>query len=218
MMPETTEQPKRHSPTASRDGEPRIHPSVVQRDCTFGRFVDVAERVMLTECEVGDYTYIERHGELIYATIGKFCAIAANVRINALTHPIERVSQHKMTYRPNEYFVGAKLDKDFRARRQNARVQIGHDIWIGHGAVIMPGLSIGHGAVIGAGAVVTKNVAPYSIVAGVPAKHIKWRFPKSIRTRMIKRAWWEWDHDRLASAIPDMQQLSAKEFLEKYES
>jgi phosphonate metabolism protein (transferase hexapeptide repeat family) len=216
-MPENRQEPKRHSPKASRDGEPRIHPTAEVRDCTFGRFTIVGVRAVLAECDLGDYSYYSRGAEAIYTTVGKFTSIAANVRINALGHPMERVSQHNMTYRPNEYFVGAKIDKGFRELRQSKRVHIGHDVWIGHGVIVLPGVSIGDGSVIAAGAVVTKNVDPYSIVAGVPAKHIKWRFAKSIRTRMIKLAWWDWDHDRLAAAIPDMQQLSPKEFLDKYE-
>ena len=212
------DQPKRHSPKASRDGTPRVHASANLRDTTLGRFTDVAERVNLSECSVGDYSYFERGVEAIYTDIGKFCAIAANARINALNHPTDRVSQHKITYRPNEYFVGAKLDKEFRELRQSKRVTIGHDVWIGHGAVILPGLTIGHGAVIAAGAAVTKNVEPYAIVAGVPARRIKWRFAKSIRTRIIKIAWWDWDHDQLAEAVADLQKLSAKDFLARYEA
>jgi phosphonate metabolism protein (transferase hexapeptide repeat family) len=209
-------EPRRHSPKASRDGAPRVHASAQLRDCPLGRFTEIAERVALAECDVGDYTHIERDTQAIYTTIGKFCAIASNARLNALNHPMERITQHKISYRPNEHFLGAKLDKTFRARRQNARVMIGHDVWIGHGAIVLPGLSIGHGAVIAAGAVVTKNVEPYAIVAGVPARRIKWRFPKSIRERIIKLAWWDWDHDRLAAAVTDMQMLSAPEFLERH--
>lgn len=209
--------PKRHSSSASRDGKPRIHASAHHRDTVFGKFVEVAERAVLSECEIGDYSYIERHSEVIYATIGKFCAIASDVRINALNHPMERVSQHKITYRPNEYFVGAKIDKAFRERRQLAHVTIGNDVWIGHGAIVLPGISIGHGAVIAAGAVVTKNVEPYAIVAGVPARRIKWRFPESIRTRIISLAWWGWEHDKLATAVDDMRALTVDDFLLKWE-
>jgi phosphonate metabolism protein (transferase hexapeptide repeat family) len=186
------------------------------RDCVLGRFSDVGERVVMAECKLGDYSYVERGAEAIYTTIGKFCAIASNTRLNALSHPISRITQHKISYRPNEYFVGAKLDKAFREKRQKARVVIGHDVWIGHGAVVMPGISIGHGAVVAAGAVVTMDVEPYAIVAGVPARRIKWRFSKSIRKRIIALAWWDWEHDRLAAAVADMQQLSAKDFLKKY--
>ena len=210
------QEPKRHSPKASRDGAPRIHATALHRDSTFGKFVDVGDRVWITECEIGDYTYIERHCEMIYATIGKFCAIAADVRINALNHPMERVSQHKITYRPNEYFVGGKIDKGFREMRQQKRVVIGHDVWVGHGAIILPGIAIGHGAVVAAGAVVTKNVEPYSIVAGVPARRIKWRFEKDIRDRLISLAWWDWSHDKLASAVDDMRVMTPGAFMQKW--
>jgi phosphonate metabolism protein (transferase hexapeptide repeat family) len=170
----------------------------------------------MAETTLGDYSYVERHTEIIYARIGKFCAIASDVRINALNHPMERISQHKITYRPNEYFLYAKIDKNFREARKSTVVEIGHDVWIGHGAIVLPGIEIGHGAVIAAGAVVTKNVEPYAIMAGVPAKRIKWRFAKSICAQVIKLAWWDWDHDVLSKAVEDMRVLSAKEFLEKW--
>ncbi len=172
--------------------------------------------MVLAECEVGDYSYFSRGSEAIYTTVGKFTSIASNVRINALVHPMERVSQHNITYRPNEYFVGAKIDKGFRKRRQGNRVSIGHDVWIGHGAIIMPGINIGHGAVIGAGAVVTRDVAPYSIVLGTPAIHHKWRFEPAIAAKVIELAWWDWPHDKLAEVIPDMQLLSPEDFVLKW--
>ncbi|HMT15484.1 MAG TPA: DapH/DapD/GlmU-related protein, partial [Aestuariivirga sp.] len=124
----------------------------------------------------------------------------------------------KITYRPNEYFLDARIDKAFRARRQAARVVIGHDVWVGHGAIIMPGIAVGHGAVIAAGAVVTRDVAPYAVVAGVPARRLRWRFGKKIRERIMALGWWAWEHDRLAAAMADMQALSPKAFLEKYEA
>ena len=185
-----SEKQSRHKVNAPRDGTPRVHSSTVMRECVLGQFTDVAERCLLAETTLGDYSYIERHVEAIYTDIGKFCAIAADVRINALSHPIDRISQHKITYRPNEYFLYAKVDRDFREARKQSRVIIGHDVWVGHGAIIMPGLSIGHGAVVAAGAVVTKDVEAFEIVAGVPAKRIKWRFKKSIRTQIINLAWW----------------------------
>jgi phosphonate metabolism protein (transferase hexapeptide repeat family) len=204
-------------PKSPRDGAPRVHASAVLRDTALGRFTEVMERVSLAECTLGDYSYIERHSEAIYADIGKFCAIASDVRINALNHPLERVSQHKFTYRPNEYFAGAKLDKAFRAARQAKRVAVGNDVWVGHGATILPGIEIGHGAVVAAGAVVTKNVAPYAIVAGVPARFLKWRFPPDLAARIAALGWWDWPHGKLAGAQEDMRALAPAAFLAKHE-
>lgn len=208
---------KRHSPQATRSGEPKVHPSASLRQATLGRFTEIGPRVVFAESTLGDYSYIERQAEAIYTTIGKFTAIAANARLNALAHPIDRVSQHKITYRPNEYFLGARVDGGFREMRQKARVTIGHDAWIGHGAVVMPGVSIGHGAVVAASAVVTRDVAAYTIVAGVPARVLRRRFDADVARRLAALAWWDWDHDRLAAAIPDMQALSPEAFLARHE-
>ena len=195
-----------------------MHSSAELRDCVLGQFTDVAPRVVMAECELGDYSYLARGSEAIYTKIGKFCAIAANVRLNALNHPMDRVSQHNITYRPNEYFLFAKVDKEFREARRNSVVEIGHDVWIGHGAIVMPSVKIGHGAIVAAGAVVTKNVAAYEIVGGVPAKRIKWRFPKSLREQLLVLAWWDWSHDKLGKAVDDMRALSAKEFVSKWQA
>jgi phosphonate metabolism protein (transferase hexapeptide repeat family) len=206
------------APRTPRDGTPRVHGSASLRGATLGRFTEIKERVQFWESELGDYSYLERHCEVIYASIGKFCAIASDVRINALNHPIERISQHKFTYRPNEYFTGAKIDKAYRESRKRERVGIGHDVWIGHGAIILPGVRIGHGAVVAAGAVVTRDVEPYAIVVGVPAQFLRWRFAPEVSSRIIALAWWDWDHERLAEAIGDMRALAPEEFLARHET
>ncbi len=95
---------------------------------------------------------------------------------------------------------------------------IGHDTWIGHGATILPGVTVGDGAAIGAGAVVSKDVAPYTIVGGVPAKPIRERFEKAVAERLQALAWWDWDHASLRAALDDFRALPIEAFLEKYES
>jgi phosphonate metabolism protein (transferase hexapeptide repeat family) len=200
------------------DPAPKVHGSALVQDCRLGRHVSIGERVVLRDVTVGDFSYFERHAEAIYADIGKFCSIAANTRLNALDHPMERVTTHKVSYRPNEYFRYRGIDKDFREARRNRRVTIGHDVWIGHGAVVMPGVMVGTGAVVGANAVVTRDVAPYTIVTGVPARTLRLRFEPAVAERLLALAWWDWPLERLHEAIPDMQTLSAEGFLEKWES
>ncbi len=204
------------TPFLPMDSDPRIHPTAELKGCRLGRYVAVAERVILREVSVGDYSYFERHGEAIYTTIGKFCSIAANVRLNALEHPLERITTHKVTYRPNEYFKYLGVDQGFRERRRARPVTIGNDVWIGHGAVVMPGVTIGDGAAVGANAVVTRDVAPYEIVAGVPAKRIRMRFEPETATRLQALAWWDWPAEKLAEAVPDMQTLDPEAFLARW--
>lgn len=204
-------------PFLPADSEPRVHTTAELKSCRLGRHVAIGERVVLREVSVGDYSYFERHGEAIYTQIGKFCSIAANVRINALEHPMERVTTHKITYRPNEYFKFLGLDRDFRERRRAKRVVVGNDVWIGHGAVVMPGVTLGDGAVVGANAVVTRDVAPYTVVAGAPARPLRARFAPEVAARLSALAWWDWPAEKLAEAIPDMQTLAVEAFLDRWE-
>ena len=93
---------------------------------------------------------------------------------------------------------------------------IGHDVWIGHGAVVLPGVSVGSGSVVAAGAVVTKDVADYTLVGGVPAKPIKCRFPKDVAQGLKRIAWWDWPHDKIRLALKDFRNMSVQAFVEKY--
>ena len=200
------------------DPQPRIHPTAELKACRLGRHVVVGERVILREVAVGDFSYFERHGEAIYATIGKFCSIAANVRLNALEHPTERITTHKVSYRPNEFFKFLGVDGAFLERRRGKEVRIGNDVWIGHGAVVMPGVTIGHGAVVGANAVVTRDVGDYQIVAGTPARTLRRRFDERTTARLIALGWWDWPDEVLAKAVPDMQAMSVEAFLHAWET
>jgi phosphonate metabolism protein (transferase hexapeptide repeat family) len=195
---------------------PSIDPSATVEDCRLGRYTEVGARTSLIEVELGDYSYIGGDGDAIYASIGKFCSIAAHVRINPGDHPMQRISQHHFSYRASAYFDGAEDDAAFFAWRRSRPVSIGHDVWIGHGAILLAGRSIGNGAVIGAGSVVTRDVPAYAIVAGVPAKPIRRRFPQELASRIEALAWWDWDHGRLRQALDDFRRLPPEEFLQKH--
>jgi hypothetical protein len=95
---------------------------------------------------------------------------------------------------------------------------LGHDVWIGHGAIVLPGRRIGTGAVIGAGAVVTRDVPPYAIAVGNPARVLRQRFAPAIAERLLTLAWWDWDHERLRVALPDFRLPEIEAFLDKYGS
>ena len=196
--------------------EPTIAPSASVRDCRLGRYTEVGARTVLAETAMGDYSYVVNDANIIYATIGKFVSIAAMTRINPGNHPMQRATQAHFTYRASAYFEGAEDDAAFFDWRRSFHITIGHDVWIGHGAIVLPGRNIGVGAVVAAGAVVTNDVAPYTIVAGNPARPIRRRFTPEIEARLLRLAWWDWSHEQLHAALPDFRALSVEAFVEKY--
>ena len=196
---------------------PCIHATADLRDCVLGAYTEVGARTRLLEVELADYSYIVNDGDVAYTKFGKFCSVAAMTRINPGNHPMDRASQSHFTYRASAYFPGETDDESFFDWRRAHSVDIGHDVWIGHGAIVLPGRSIGDGAVIAAGAIVTKDVRPYAIVAGNPARVIRQRFPDEIAARLQQLAWWDWSHERLHEALPDFRRLSVETFLDKYE-
>lgn len=196
--------------------EPLVHPSATVRDSELGRYTEVGARTSVVETRLGDYSYVVHDADIIYATIGKFCSIAAMTRINPGNHPMHRATQSHFTYRASAYFPGERDEEDFFAWRRAHRVAIGHDVWIGHGAIVLAGRSVGTGAVVAAGSVVTKDVPDYTIVAGNPARPIRRRFTESISQRLAELAWWDWEHERLHAALGDFRTLDVEAFLEKH--
>ena len=193
---------------------PSLAPNSVVRDCRFGRYTQVGEHVRIEDCLIDDYSYVQPHCDLMSADIGKFSNIASMVRINPGFHPMEQPSLHHFMYRPTLYGMAEQDDAELFAWRRRQRVVIGHDTWIGHGAVVMPGVHIGNGAVVGSNAVVTKDVPPYAIVGGVAAKVIRQRFPRDIAKAIESTAWWDWDHETLTVRREEFRDLRG--FLGKY--
>ena len=203
-------------PKLSAD-RPLIHPTAEVEDCSFGRYTEVEAGSTMTETALDDYSYVMQNCMIWCARIGKFANIAATVRINATHHPTARPTLHHFTYRAGDYFDGAADEADVFAARRARAVTVGHDTWIGHGAVLLPGVRIGDGAVVGAGAVVTHDVPPYTIVGGVPARPIRERFPAGVAERFRRLGWWDLPHEALRSALDDFRHLDAEAFLDRYE-
>jgi phosphonate metabolism protein (transferase hexapeptide repeat family) len=193
-----------------------IHPDCQIVDARFGAYVEIGQGSRIAHAEFGDYSYCDRLADIANTTVGRFANIAAMVRIGPTDHPMAQASQHHFLYRSASYWPDEPDDAAFFARRRARRTVIGHDSWIGHAAVVRPDVTVGHGAVVGAGAVVTRDVAPYMIVAGVPAVPLRPRLPEAVSQRMLALAWWDWDHDRLRAALPDFRSLSAEAFLDRY--
>ncbi|WP_027256342.1 chloramphenicol acetyltransferase [Leisingera aquimarina] len=195
---------------------PFLHPECQITDSWFGRYVEIGAGSRIANSAVGDYSYCDRTCDIANAKIGKFSNIASFVRIGATDHPMEKASLHHFHYRSGDYWDDAEHDAEWFSHRAGRRAFIGHDTWIGHAAIIKPEVTIGHGAVVASGAIVTKDVAPYTIVGGNTAKVIRRRYTEAVAVQMMDLAWWDWDHDTLRAALPDFRTLRAEAFLEKY--
>lgn len=195
--------------------EPLIHPTSTVKNCTLGAYTELGDHCVLEETVLGDYSYCFGYNDIIYAEIGKFASLATGVRLNPVQHPAyTRAAAHHFTYRCAHYGFGPDDDSIVEWRRKS-RVTVGHDVWMGHNAIVMGGVTIGNGAVIAAGAVVTHDVQPYEIVGGVPAKHIGWRYGRSIINALQRIRWWNWSHEELAQRVRDFDDVES--FCKRYD-
>ncbi|MGH4118192.1 DapH/DapD/GlmU-related protein [Clostridium sp.] len=183
--------------------EPIVHENCELANTKLGKYTEVGIFNFFENVTLDDYSYTGQFCFVQNAEIGKFSNIAAMVRIGPTDHPIDRPTLHHFTYRSDMYGFCDSEDTEFFKSRSSRKTYIGHDTWIGHGAIIMPGVTIGNGAIVGSGAVVTKDVAPYTIVAGVPSKLIRKRFSEDVIFKLEQIKWWDWSYAKIKENFKD---------------
>lgn len=195
---------------------PWVHELAILMDTILGCWTAVHARTRMFECTLGDYSYIMNDCEVDHAVIGKFTSIASHSRINPGSHPLWRPSLHHFSYRSVAYGFSSEDDDAFFQWRRDQGVVIGNDVWLGHGAIILPGVTVGDGAVVGAGAVVTKDVAPYTLVVGAPARVLRRRVTEQVEQWLREIAWWDWPREKLEEAFMDFRRCDAEQFALKH--
>lgn len=167
--------------------------------CNLTDNIKVDRFCVLHSVSIDKYSYIGFNSHIKNCKIGKFCSISSDVKIGLGNHPTQMVSTSPIFYsNDNPFSMKWVSSNSFEEYEQ---VNIGNDVWIGTNVVIMGGINIGDGSIIGAGSIVTKDVAPYSVVVGAPAKVIKKRFKEDEIEILLKMRWWEWDDELLKNKI-----------------
>ena len=158
-----------------------------------GRSVRVYSGAVLKNTAVGSYTYIAPDCTIVNASIGNYCSIGAGVKVCIGKHPTNFFSTHPCFYSEKSVFHVKKSRLKFE--NEVGSVILGHDVWIGANALVFDDVAIGNGAVIGAGSIVTRDVEPYSVVVGIPARHIRFRFEEEQINELQQSCWWDNDPD-----------------------
>ena len=167
----------------------------------FGNYNTIYNNVKISNTTIGDYVYIQNTTQIQSSTIGNFCSIGANVKVGLGIHPTTYFTTFPSFFSIRKQCQVSFVDKNYF--KETGSNYIGNDVWIGDNVTILSNITIGDGAIIAAGAVVTKDVKPYSIVGGVPAKFIKYRFNNTIIKKLLSIKWWEKDIDWIIKNMPE---------------
>lgn len=185
-----------------------IRPGVQIKNVELEDYCFIGPDSKLTDSMLGRHTYVSSNVQIRHSEIGAFCSIAPEVIIGMGSHPTDLVSTHPAFYAINK---GYKTFGNDAGIVEYDGTSIGHDVWIGTRAMIPGGVEIGTGAIIAAGSVVTKNIEPYSIVGGVPAKFIRYRFGEEKRKKLLNSRWWELSEKELEES--SQKYLNPSDFL-----
>lgn len=174
--------------------------SQIHKTACLYRFVKVNDAI------IGEHSYLSASTNIENTEIGKYCSIADHCRIGMSSHSLEYLSTSPIFTQTTNALQECWIDKDvFEHKSEEERVYIGNDVWIGSHALVKGGVHIGNGACVAAGAVVVKDVPPYAIVGGVPAKVIRYRFPEEVIEKLQEIKWWELPDELLKENIEIFQ-------------
>lgn len=183
--------------------------SVVHSD--LGDYTSLSRDSHLWNVKVASYSYIAPRAEIGKTTIGKFCSIGFRLQCQVGDHPTHFISTSPVFYSTLKQCGKTFADSNFFDERRG--IEIGNDVWIGSRVFIRDGIKIGNGAIIAAGAVVVENVPDYAIIAGVPAKIIRYRFTQKIITELLKTKWWNFDEELLKELQPYFVKNNIESFI-----
>jgi len=175
-------------------------------NCSFGRSVAIGRYSTLLDTTMADFSYVGEYARICRTTVGKFCSIASSIDIGTGSHPTRGfVSSHPIFYlaRPRAGWNMCREDR----RVEHRQTTLGNDVWISSGAIVRDGVSVGDGVIVGAGSVVTKDLSPYGIYGGVPAKLIRWRFEPEQIEFLLRFRWWDRPVDWLSTHCDCMHDI-----------
>ena len=172
---------------------------------TEGKSTRIEAPFYLNDISLGDYSYIANNSRITNARIGKFCSIGPSFSCGLGIHPTNGISTSPMFYSVAKQ-NGITLTKENKIEETKQTI-VGNDVFIGANVTLLDGVNIGDGAIIGAGAVVTKDIPPYAIAVGVPAKVVKYRFEKDKIEKLLQICWWNWELSKLQSIENDFFDL-----------
>jgi virginiamycin A acetyltransferase len=157
--------------------------------------VRIGQNTMVYGSKIGSYSYVGANSVIQKTSLGRFCSGAWGISLGASSHPLNRATTHTFPWRSAD--GGFVEDRDLPVEISH----IGHDVWIGCNAVVLSGVTIGNSAVIAAGAVVTRDVLPYTVVMGAPARAVRLRYDEALMIRLDALRWWDWPPDVLGKHV-----------------